>query len=196
MRARKATDLYLSLDIETDGPIPGPYSMLSLGACVAGRFNGEVFERLNPTSATFYIELRPIAETSEPAALKVTQLDRAALVRSGADPADAMNRFVDWIAELADKDRPIVCAYPAGFDWMFLYWYLQSYASDQSSLRFSSVLDVKTMYAVKARVPFERAGLDDLPPFLRSSRRHTHNALDDALQQADVFANIFEWAGA
>lgn len=30
-------DLYFSADVETDGPIPGPYSMLSFGIVFAGR---------------------------------------------------------------------------------------------------------------------------------------------------------------
>ena len=34
------TDVYVSADIEADGPIPGPYSMLSLGMCIAGEQDG------------------------------------------------------------------------------------------------------------------------------------------------------------
>jgi len=30
MRSKK--EIYVSIDIEADGPIPGPYSMLSIGA--------------------------------------------------------------------------------------------------------------------------------------------------------------------
>ena len=43
------SELYFSVDIESAGPIPGVYSMLSLGACV-----------VNDTSQTFYVELKPI----------------------------------------------------------------------------------------------------------------------------------------
>jgi hypothetical protein len=30
---------------------------------------------------------------------------------------------------------------------------------------------------------------------LRSLHGHTHHALDDAIEQAEIFANIFEWEG-
>jgi hypothetical protein len=35
-------DIYISGDIEADGPIPGRYSMLSFGLAVAATFDGEV----------------------------------------------------------------------------------------------------------------------------------------------------------
>ena len=38
-------DVYFSADVETDGPSPGPYSLLSFALVYAGRFNGEIFER-------------------------------------------------------------------------------------------------------------------------------------------------------
>lgn len=41
----KAVDIYFSADIETDGPIPGPYSMLSFALVFAGEFDGIRFAR-------------------------------------------------------------------------------------------------------------------------------------------------------
>jgi hypothetical protein len=32
-------------------------------------------------------------------------------------------------------------------------------------------------------------------PGLRPNGLHTHNALEDAIEQAEVFANLFEWDG-
>ncbi|MEU9375818.1 hypothetical protein AB0D94_18815 [Streptomyces sp. NPDC048255] len=46
--------LYLSVDIEADGPIPGPYSMISFGASVAGRQDGAVYTAADPEQRTFY----------------------------------------------------------------------------------------------------------------------------------------------
>lgn len=43
--------------------------------------------------------------------------------------------------------------------------------------------------------PDASEGRDDLPPELRSTRSHTHNALDDAIEQADIFNRLFEWPG-
>jgi hypothetical protein len=34
-----------------------------------------------------------------------------------------------------------------------------------------------------------------MPVALRSQRIHSHHALDDAIEQAEIFANVFEWQG-
>ena len=52
---------------------------------------------------------------------------------------------------------------------------------------------MKSMYAARAMLPVSRAGRNDLPAALRSERVHTHNALDDAIEQADVFTKLFVW---
>src|SRR5947208_2469107 len=85
-------DVYFSVDIEADGPIPGPYSMLSVGVAVAGRFDG-TFSAADPTRDTFYRELRPISEQYVPEALAVSGLDRGEPGRTGADPAVAMDEL-------------------------------------------------------------------------------------------------------
>jgi hypothetical protein len=33
-----------------------------------------------------------------------------------------------------------------------------------------------------------------MPGFLQPSSPHTHNALDDAIEQGELFANLLEWA--
>jgi hypothetical protein len=73
-------DMYFSVDIEADGPIPGPYSMVSFGVTVAGVFDTE-FQPSDPDTTTFYRELQPISEDFVPEALAVSGLDRASLVR-------------------------------------------------------------------------------------------------------------------
>src|SRR6185312_13467330 len=67
------------------------------------------------------------------------------------------------------RERPVLVGYPVVFDWMFLHWYFVRFCGG-SPFGFSGALDMKTMYQQKARVPLERAGRDDLPAELRSSR--------------------------
>lgn len=194
-RAVKATDVYFSADIETDGPIPGPFSMLSFGLVVAGRFDGTLFERPRTYESTFYAELKPISERWEPEAMQVNGLDRERLIREGRTPAAAINDASAWIHKMADGGRPVLVAYPLSFDWSWLYWYFISFSADGSPFEHSRCFDIKTAYAVKARVPMSLAGRSKLPAELRSHRVHSHNALDDAVEQAEIFANIFEWGG-
>jgi hypothetical protein len=53
-------EIFISVDIEASGPVPGIYSMLSLGACIVGN-----------ATERFYIELRPINDSSVPAAMAI-----------------------------------------------------------------------------------------------------------------------------
>ncbi len=189
-----ASDVYISADIEADGPIPGTYSMLSFGLAVAGRFDGTRFEALDPRSATIYRELKPITDSYDEDALAAARLDRDALQADGADPEDAMRDATAWVQRQATDARPVFVGYPVVFDWMFIHWYFVRFTG-QSPFGFSSALDMKTIYQQKAGVTIDQAGRDDLPPELRSAREHTHNALDDAIEQAEIFNALFVWPG-
>ncbi|MET9465324.1 3'-5' exoribonuclease [Streptomyces sp. NPDC006544] len=185
-------NLYLSVDVEADGPVPGPYSMISFGACVAGRQDGAAYTAADPEQDTFYRELRPISEQFVPGALAVSGLDRDRLVREGAEPAAAMAEFRAWVREVCAGAQPVMCAYPASFDWMFLYWYLMSFGGD-SPFGHSGCLDMKTLYAAKARVPLRAAVKRLMPAELLSRRPHTHHALDDAIEQAELMSSLMLW---
>ncbi|MBT2467323.1 hypothetical protein J7E97_05425 [Streptomyces sp. ISL-66] len=66
----------ICVDIEADGPAPGPYSMISFGASVAGHQDGASYTARDPERDTFYRELCPISEAFVPEALAVGGLDR------------------------------------------------------------------------------------------------------------------------
>lgn len=187
-------EMYFSIDIEADGPIPGPYSMLSIGVAVAGRREAD-FTPTDPDTQTFYRELAPISDEYVPQALAVSGLNRDTLRDQGADPATAMRELAGWIAEVCDGGRPVAVAYPACFDWMFMYWYLIRFTGS-CPFGHSGVIDMKTMYAVKAGVPLGKAVKRQMPRGLLSRRPHTHHALDDAKEQAELFANLSRWSGA
>jgi len=115
------------------------------------------------------------------------------LKRYGSSPEDAMTEAATWIEETAGADRPVLVAFPAAFDWLYLYWYFVSFSRSGSPFSFSSCLDMKTALQQRAGVVMDAAGLDRLPPQLRSERPHTHNALDDAIEQAEIFQHLWSW---
>ncbi|MGA2601867.1 MAG: 3'-5' exoribonuclease [Bryobacteraceae bacterium] len=190
-----SVDAYFSADVETDGPIPGPFSILSFALVYAGSFDGTRFERPREYSRSLYKELRPISENFEPEALRVNGLDRGRLCSEGESPDRAMTEASDWVRENAGRARPVLVAYPLSFDWTWLYWYFVRYSTNGSPFDYSRCFDVKTALAVKARIPISEAGRSSLADALRGKRVHTHHALDDAIEQAEIFANIFEWEG-
>jgi hypothetical protein len=167
--------------------------MSSLGLVVVGRYDGTVLERPREPD-TFYRELKPVTDRFEPAAAAVSGLDRQALLRDGADPREAMAELVAWVERLGRRHeaRPVFAAYPASFDWMFVYHYLIAYYGS-SPFGFSGVLDMKSFYAARAGAVIGAATKRSIPPELLSSRPHTHHALDDAREQADLLANLLAY---
>jgi hypothetical protein len=194
MARRIKPSLYISVDIEADGPIPGPYSMLSLGAAVAGVQDADGFTAADPERDTFYRELRPISEDFVPEALAVSGLDRERLTAEGAEPSVALAEFTGWVREVSAGAQPVMCGYPASYDWTFLYWYLMRFTGG-SPFGHSGCLDMKTLYATKAGLPLRAVAKGTMPRELLSRRRHTHHALDDAVEQAELFANLMAWQG-
>lgn len=63
----------------------------------------------------------------------------------------------------------------------------------ESPFGHSGCLDMKTLYAAKARVPLRSAVKRHMPPHLLSRRRHTHHALDDAIEQAELMSSLMLW---
>lgn len=192
--ARRA-DVYFSADVETDGPIPGPFSMLSFAIVYAGRYDGVRFERPASYDKIFYKELRPISTNFQVEALAVNGLDRSRLMIEGADPAKSMTEASDWITSISTGAFPVLVAYPLSFDWNWLYWYFMNFSRNGSPFDYSRCFDIKTAFAVKSAIPIAEAGRSHLPINLASSKKHTHHAIDDAIEQAEIFANIFEWGG-
>lgn len=190
-----SVDAYFSADVETDGPIPGPYSMLSFALVYAGSFDGKTFVRPNSYEYVFYRELKPISPEYQDEALRVNGLDRARLCVEGIDPTAAMKAAADWVNQIAGDAQPVMVAYPLSFDWSWLYWYFTRYSPKNSPFGYSRCFDLKTALAVKSSLPITVASRSKLEPSLRSPRLHTHHAIDDAIEQAEIFANVFEWGG-
>jgi len=172
------TDIYISVDIEADGPIPGDYSMSSIGACVVG----------DPQNS-FYCELKPISDKFDPEAAAVSGLDRAKLKIDGIDPTKAMAKFAEWVFFASREGRPVFVAFNATFDWMFVHWYLMHFVG-KNPFGISG-LDVKAYYmgGLKKQSWTETSKRNFEKRFL-SDKKHTHNALDDAREQAEVFEKV------
>lgn len=193
---KRVVDAYFSADVETDGPIPGPFSMLSFALVYAGSFDGTKFERPQNYGHILYRELHPISEMFEPDALQVNGLDRNRLVAEGEAPEQAMTAASRWVKFIAGAAHPVLVAYPLSFDWTWLYWYFMRFSSEGSPFDYSRCFDIKTALAVKAEIPISEAGRSRIAPALRPRHPHTHHAVDDAIAQAEIFANVFEWEGA
>src|SRR5262245_48459621 len=112
------SEVYVSTDVETDGPIPGPNSMLS--------FASAAYLPDKTLVDTFAANLETLPDaTPDPATMNWWQQHADAYTATRTDlqaPVVAIANYVAWVKNL--PGRPVFVAYPAGFDFLFIYWYL------------------------------------------------------------------------
>ncbi len=175
-------ELYVSTDIETDGPIPGDNSMLSLASAAY---------RADKTLVGTYsanLELLP-ESVPDPATMKWWESHREAWEASRREPRpvrEVMREYASWLKGL--PGRPVFVAYPAGYDFTFVYWYLMRFAGE-SPFSFSA-LDIKTYAMALMGSEFRQAVKGNMPKDWFDRLPHTHVALDDALEQGALFCNM------
>jgi DNA polymerase III epsilon subunit-like protein len=175
-------EAYFSVDIEASGPIPGEYSMLSLGAC-----------RVDAPDDTFYCEFKPVSEGFVQAALDVSGFDLAGLKVTGRESRDGMAEFRDWIERSTAERSPVFVGFNAGFDWSFVNWYFHKFLG--ANPFGISALDIKAYYMGLSGCSWDETRSSSLPSILKSDEpgRHAHNALSDAVHQAHIFRRMIEF---
>lgn len=156
---------YIVVDIESDGPIPGDYSMISFGAVL-------VNEKLDKT---FYGQLKPISDRFDPQALAISGFDRETTLGFD-DPKEVMLNFEEWIKENS-KGRPIFISDNNGFDWMFICWYFHHFLN-RNPFGYSS-RRIGDLYCGLVNDTFAQW------KHLRKTV-HTHHPVDDAMGNAEV----------
>ena len=180
------SEIYVSTDIEADGPIPGPNSMLSFGSAAFIIGDGAHFS----VHSTFSRNLEVLPEaTPDPDTMKWwgTQPQAwEACRKDTVDPTMAMKDYVAWLKSLPGK--PVFVGYPAGFDFLFVYWYLIRFAGE-SPFSFSAV-DIKTYAMAVLRQEYRATSKKTMPSHWFSEHPHTHVAVDDAIEQGEMFCRM------
>ena len=180
-------ELYFSVDIESDGPIPGSNSMLSLGA--AAFVDGNEIP-----VATFYVTIDPLPGASQdPKTMEFWKKHPEAWKQARKNatiPEVAMKSFIDFVRQTSGpRHQPIFVAYPAGFDFTFVYWYLIQFART-SPFSFSA-LDMKSYAMALLKKPYRESTKKNFPERWFSKKwEHNHHALDDAIGQGIMFLRM------
>lgn len=165
---------YIMVDVEADGPIPGDYSMICLGAIVVE----QALER------TFYGKLRPVSDKWVPEALAVSGFSRQETLAFD-DPAAVTRQFADWVRAVT-KGQPIFISDNNGFDWQFINWYFHHFLGENPFGHSSTNLG--SLY--KGLVKDMRQNFKHL-----RRTRHTHDPVDDARGNAEALLAIKEKFG-
>lgn len=177
-------EIYISTDVETDGPIPGPHSMLSFGSAAYA-----ADKTLHSTFSANLETLEGAAAHPKTAEWWATQPEAWAACRSNLEsPAAAMARYVEWIKGL--RGKPVFVAYPAGFDFLFVYWYLIRFVGESPFSH--SALDMKTYAMALLKTEYRNSTKRNMPKGWFDDMPHTHVALDDAIEQGALFCNMLK----
>ena len=103
-------------------------------------------------------------------------------------PETAMRAYVEWIRGLEGK--PVFVAYPAGFDFLFVYWYLIRFAGESPFSH--SALDMKSYAMAVLKTGYRDSTKRNMPPQWFDDLPHTRVALDDAIEQGALFCNMLK----
>ncbi|WP_335739954.1 3'-5' exonuclease [Pseudomonas sp. OV226] len=171
-------EIFFSVDVETSGPIPGKFSLLTIGAC-----------NVDAPDQVFSCLLKPISADVDTEAMAVTGLSLETLALEGLTPEIAMRQFQDWVLTIAGKDSmPVFVGLNASFDWSFINYYFHRYL--QSNPFGFSALDIKSLYMGATGSCWTDTRSSRMAETLRPQSRGNHNALQDALYQAELFRLI------
>lgn len=157
------------IDVESDGPIPGDYSMVCFGAVL-------VDEKLDKT---FYAKLKPISDNWIPEALAVSGFTREQCLEFPLSKEE-MERFAAWISEHSNG-KPIFYSDNNGFDWQFINWYFHHFTG-KNPFGHSST-NIGSLYKGLVGDMFKNF------KHLRKTQ-HTHNTVDDALGNAEALLHM------
>lgn len=205
------TTTYLSVDIEADGPIPGPFSMLSFGVVAFDEKGQEIgafkrnLERLqhamqHPKTMAWWAERQ--------AAYDKTRVECVS-------PHAGMRELDEWMRGLSGKKTFV--GYPASYDFLFLYWYLQAFLGIREWVSHSSLtgevttsgrvalnyecpfgfqaLDIKTLAMIPLACDFHEVSKRKMPKaWFEGQPKHTHDPLDDARGQGMLFFKVLRAA--
>jgi len=162
--------VFFVIDIETDGPIPGDYSMLELGA-VALDETGKQIEQ-------YRMNLAPISDKYEQQRLDLLKTTRRAT--EFAEPADRMiTQFIEWVKKVKGDKKAVFVSDNNGFDWMFVCWYLHHFAGE-NPFGYKS-LSLSSLYK-----GLNKSLQASLPEIVNKE----HDALLDAIHNAKILSDI------
>ncbi|HSI05458.1 MAG: exonuclease [Myxococcota bacterium] len=166
--------MYVMVDVESDGPIPGDYSMICFGAIA-----------VEPSlSRTFYGRTRPISDRWLPEALAISGFTRQETLTFD-EPAEVMDAFEKWLANLQAR-RLVFISDNNGYDWGFINWYFHHYLG-RNPFGFSSQ-NLNSLY--KGLTKNEVASFKAL-----RRTEHTHHPVDDARGNAEALLAMAEQHG-
>jgi len=182
-------EIYVSVDIEADGPIPGDNSMLNFGLAAFELDNREPI-------ATYEANLQPLPgarQDKDTMAWWANQQKAWEYVtKDPREPANVMLEVVKWAKKLPGK--PVLVVYPT-YDFMWMRWYLVHFCGVENAKVFGfQALDLKTLMMAVGEIPFKSVSKrwvsKEHRHWFNGTPKHDHTGLADAIGQGVMLINI------
>jgi len=176
----KKREIFISIDVETAGPIVGEHSMLTVGACL-----------VHQPTVSFTMMLKPISDKSVVEALEVTGLTLAQAEKDGLTPTEAMSKFSAWIdINVPEDSTPVFVGLNAPFDWGFVNYYFLKYLG-KNPFGFTA-LDIKALFMGVTGCSWYETRSSAIDKVVNPSLKGDHDALQDARYQAELFRLVYD----
>lgn len=178
------SEIYVSTDVEADGPVPGLNSMLSFASAAY------LPDKTLVTTFSANLETLPEAQPdprtmswwkTQPEAWQACREDLQA-------PEKALRDYLSWLKRL--PARPVFVGYPVAFDFMWVHYYLIRFTGESPFSH--SALDIKTFAMAMMKTEYRDSIKRNMPKHWFDKLPHTHQALDDALEQGALFCNMLQ----
>ena len=165
---------YFMIDVESDGPIPGDFSMICFSAVKVD----------SSLDISFYGQLKPISEKWIPEALNVSGFSRDETLLF-SDPEIVMSDFSKWLS-IHSQGSLIFVSDNNGFDWQFINWYFHHFIGN-NPFGYSSY-NLGSLY---------KGLIKDTSSNFKHLRKtsHTHNPVDDAKGNAEALITMSQSMG-
>jgi hypothetical protein len=162
--------------------------MLSIGSAA--------FDHTGRMVSTFYMNLNTLREAEgDPRTMRWWETKPEAWAAARKDPRppfDVMEKFINWVESTskAEGRTPVFVGYPAGFDFLFVYWYMIRFVG-RSPFSFSA-LDIKSYAMAVLGTEYRRTSKKNMPKEWFTKTPHDHTALNDAIGQGELFVNMLK----
>lgn len=160
-------DDYISVDIE--GPHRVGDDLRQLGAC-----------NVRNTQDRFFAEFYTVPDWNYPD--QIIQHESQAL---------GFRRFADWVNKF---HHPVHVSFNS-WDWIHIYYGFQRHGIPNPFGQPGRSVDIKVYYMGLIKREQHETNKRDVVKLFPSIQKHTHNGLDDAIEQAEIFAQMldFRW---
>lgn len=166
------SNLNFIVDVESDGPCPGLYSMVSFGVV-----------NLEDQTKTFYGKTRPITDAYIREALAISKITREEH-QQYPNPIKEINRFAEWLKQF-EPNRLVFWSDNPAFDWQFInYYFHMSIGGNPFGFSARRIGDLYAGYKLN---PWDHTSWKKL-----RDTKHTHDPVMDAKGNAEALSKILK----